>query len=105
MKKHLLLLTLTLTCLSVSNSSYAYTSYGLSCGAVLSSDKDGSFALKHALPAWLMGYITGRNYELDRDMSDNPDGDSLYYAALKYCRDNPLKSLARGAKDIYSTLK
>ena len=54
--------------------------------------------------SYIRGYITGRNYELDRTLSVNPDSDSLYYAALKYCRDNPLESLSQAGGDIYSTL-
>ena len=103
MKKQLLLLIL--TSLIMTNPSYAYKVLGSrSCGDLLSSDRDSHDFTKFGVSLWMKGYITGRNYELDRGV-DNIDGDSLYYAVIKFCRDNPLKDNDDAAIHIYSNLK
>ena len=103
MKKHLLLLIL--TSLFISSSSYAYTVAGAAkCGGLLSLENDGNSFTKSGTPLWVKGYITGRNYELDRSMNNLPDSDSLYYAVIKFCRDNPLKDIDDAARSIYSKI-
>ena len=69
MKKHLLPLTLILTCLFVSSSSYAFTAIDWSCGTVLSMHDASSSSAKSNLPSWIQGYITGRNYENGKDLN------------------------------------
>ena len=103
--KKILPLTLILACLFVSSSSYAYTSISVSCGTVLSWHEEDNKYTKQSVIGWIRGYVTGRNYELDRTMTGNrPDGESYYYAVVKYCKDNPLHDLQHAGKDIYSTL-
>jgi len=60
---------------------------------------------KLAVSLWIKGYITGRNYELDRSVDNTIDADSLYYAAVKFCKDNPLKDNDDAVMHIYSNLK
>ena len=104
MKKHLLPLTLILTCLFVSSSSYAsYSTFSMSCGSVLKKDKEDNIYVESGITGWMMGYITARNYP-NRVLTDRPDGDSVYYAVLKYCRDNPLDGVADAGEEIYSNL-
>ena len=103
MKKHLLFLIL--TSLFITNSSYAYTIVGAAeCGAILRLEDDNNLITKHSTPLWIKGYITGRNYELDRSMKNVPNSDSLYYALIKFCRDNPLKDIDDAAISIYSKI-
>ena len=52
----------------------------------------------------MKGYITGRNYELNATQANDVDSDSLYYAVVKFCRDNPLKDTDDAAIYIYSNL-
>ena len=105
MKKQLLLLILILTSLFMTSSSYAYTLVGAaSCGELLTLEDKGNLISKHSTPLWIKGYITGRNYELDRTMKNPPDSDSLYYALIKFCRDNPLKDIDDAAISIYSKI-
>jgi len=103
MKKQLLLLLL--VSLFMTSSSFAYTILGTrSCGDLLSSDRDNDQLTELTVGIWMKGYITARNYELSRGV-DNIDSDSLYYAVIKFCRDNPLKDNDDAAIHIYSNLK
>ena len=92
------------TSLFITHSSYAYTSYSHSCGAVINYDNEGSDFARVGYPAYIRGYITGRNYELNATQANDVDSDSLYYAVVKFCRDNPLKDTNDAAKYIYSNL-
>ncbi|RDE10560.1 hypothetical protein [Pelagibacterium lacus] len=38
---------------------------------------------------WLLGYITGRNYELDLETGLDVGEDALYKTAYQFCADNP----------------
>ena len=106
MKKHLLFLILILTSLFITSSSYAYSVVGnQSCGSIITFDKEGNLYTKTGSIQWVRGYITGRNYEFDRNLVNRvPDPDSLYYAVVKFCKDNPLKGVNDAAIYIYSTL-
>ena len=90
--------------LFISNSSYAYTSYSHSCGAVIKYDNEGSDYAEIGYDGYVRGYITGRNYELNATQVNDLDSDSIYFAVVKFCRDNPLKSTNDAARYIYSTL-
>ena len=103
MKKKLLLLLL--ISLFMTSSSYAYTILGgRACGEILSDDRNNNKMDKLLLSVWLKGYITARNYELSRGIDTYIEGDSLYYAVIKFCRDNPLKDSDDAAINIYSNL-
>ena len=87
--------------------SYAYTVVGAAkCGGILSLHNDDNPLNEYAVFSWTNGYITGRNYELNKSMTNKvPDTDSLYYAVIKFCRENPLKDIDDAAVYIYSTLR
>jgi hypothetical protein len=103
MKKQLLLLLL--VSLFMTSSSFAYTIFGTrTCGDLLSSDRDNNKITELVVGVWMQGYITARNYELRREV-DHIDVDSLYYAVIKFCRDNPLQDNDDAAIHIYSNLE
>ena len=78
---------------------------GKSCGFVISKHEDDSLLNRTVLVSRLNGYITGRNYETNGRVGKGVDNDSLYYALLKYCRENPLKSNIDAEQYIYEQLK
>ena len=99
------ILPLLLICLFMTSSSYAYTVLGgRTCGEILSEDRNNNEMHKLMLTIWIKGYITARNYELARGIDQYVEGDSLYYASIKFCRDNPLKDSDDAAIHIYSNL-
>ena len=103
MKKQLLLLIL--TSLIMTNPSYAYKVLGSrSCGDLLSSDRDSHDFTKFGVSLWMKGYITARNYSENKS-TVKIDVDSLYYAVIKFCRENPLKDNDDAAIHVYSNLK
>tara|TARA_Y100000768_G_C23933343_1_gene661278 strand:+ start:335 stop:670 length:336 start_codon:yes stop_codon:yes gene_type:complete len=73
------------------------------CGSILSDDKDDDQTSIHMTTSWIQGYITARNYE--NNVRKSADPDSLYYAVVKYCKENPLDDIDDAAKDIYLQLK
>ena len=92
--------------LFINSSSYAdYTVLGnFKCGSLLQFVNDKNTHVKTAITSWMEGYLTGRNYELDRDMLGKPNSDSLYHAVLKFCNDEPLSDLESAALHIDSKL-
>jgi len=95
---------LVLFILFTTNSIHAYSYTGMyPCGKLLKMDKDNNTYAKDHLISWFEGYSTGRNLETSTNLDDF-DGDSIYYAMIKYCRENPLKDTVDGADSIYSKL-
>ena len=90
----------------MTSSSYAYTTIGnMNCGPILKMDKEDNSHVHTGTVAWVNGYLTGRNYELNRDMMGKTlDSDSIYYSIIKFCKDNPLKKLNDAALSIDSKL-
>ena len=108
MKKLLLIILLTFTSLFFANPSFAeYTTIGgHECGQVLTGDKNNNKFVRNTVVDWFHGFLTGTNYALDKELVNKiPGSDSIYYAIVKYCKDNPLKTSQDAAKDIYWTLK
>ena len=67
-----------------------YTSLGNNtCGNILANENNPT--AKNALIFYMNGYFTARNYENAADIS--ADGDTLFYALIRYCKDNPFKKL------------
>ena len=92
-------------------------SWNILCGEFLSEEKSrsGKGTLFYQNLAWMQGYIIGRNYERGlhglparkrKDASEPWIGrgspiDSIYYAALKYCRTHPMKNVANAMAHVY----
>ena len=72
------------------------------CGIILSYE--GEEIPKEQIMRWITGYITGRNYELNISVGTS-NYDSYYWAIIKYCKDNPLKTLADAAEDLYDQVR
>ena len=103
--KKLLTLALALYFSIVPNISLGYTSLGAySCGNLIKHNADNNQFSEAGTISYFRGYATGRNYELNRNINSDPDNNSIYYAVIKYCKDNPLKNLAQASEYIYSTL-
>ena len=86
--------------------SWSYTVKGsgnTSCGELLEEEKNRTSQgiLFYQKNAWILGYITGRNYENNANKGRGVHPDSIYYAVLNYCRDNPLKDLDDAIQFIY----
>ena len=92
--------------LSLLLSGNAYANYlakgTFECGEVLSKENDYA---KDQLKAYLNGYITGRNYETNMYVGKGVSADSLYYALLKYCKENPLMETHDAAENVYIKLQ
>ena len=97
MKKAILIL---VAGLLLSGNAYAgYTGLGNNtCGNILSNENNPT--AKNALIFYMNGYFTARNYENAADVST--DGDTLFYSLVRYCKNNPYKSLSKAAESIYS---
>ena len=91
--------------LFMTSSGYAATSLGpMPCGKVISSNDEGVDMIEYYNLGWIRGYISARNYENNRTI-DNIDSDSIKYALLKYCKDNPLMYTDDAAESIYSQIR
>jgi len=78
------------------------------CGTFLSEEKSrrGKDMTYFDYMSWMLGYITGRNYErglrgLPSEKRKDVSPDSTYYAAVKYCRNNPKKKLYHAMEHVY----
>jgi hypothetical protein len=99
------ILPLLFTCLFMTSSSYASTSLGpMPCGKVISSNDEGVDLLIYYNLGWIRGYISARNFENNRTI-ENIDADSIKYALIKYCKDNPLMYSDDAANSIYSQIR
>ena len=83
-------------------------SWNILCGEFLSEEKSrrGKGTLFYQNLAWMQGYITGRNYErglhgLPARKGKDASIDSIYYAALKYCHNHPMKNLVHAMEHVY----
>ena len=102
MKNFLKILILSYLLISGANAGYI-TVNDNSCGDILSLE--GKETPKEQIIRWMSGYISGRNYETDGRVGTGGSHDSLYWAIIKYCKDNPLKVLSDAAEDLYLQLK
>jgi len=96
-----------LICFIWSNISFAdtYTAKGsVPCGTIISYNKSDPNLTKAMMTAYVNGFITGRNYELNSKTGKGKDHDSIYYALLKYCNENPLDTNVDAAEYIYKEL-
>jgi len=98
-----MLLLIILTSLFMTNSSYAANFHGYySCGKVIKYDKDDNSSAKGLLVSWFRGFYSGVNWIEGYNSDEYPDDvESIYYAIIKYCKENPLKDSADASMDIY----
>ena len=54
---------------------------------------------------WILGYISGRNFERDASVSKGIDAEDLYAHVLSFCRANPGKDMDDGSIDLYELLQ
>ena len=106
MKKLLGIIVLTL--MLSGNANAAYTGLALtSCGEILS--RENETLTKESVIFYISGHITGRNYansgSVGKNLEKDASYDSLYWAAIKYCKENPLKDTSDAAKHVYQLLK
>ena len=88
------------------NVGFSYTIKGsVSCGTIISSYDSEPALTNGMMTAFINGYFTGRNYEIDGDVGSGIDNDSMFFALLKYCRENPLKKNYHAAEHIFQKLK
>lgn len=104
--KKLLTLALALYFSIVPNISLGFTGLGAySCGNIIKLNAVNNQFSEVGTISYFQGYATGRNYELNRTLNSiAPDENSIYYAVVKYCKDNPLETIAQASEYIYSTL-
>ena len=104
MKKILPIVTLSLVLSWNSNAEYTAIGF-VSCGDVITSDKNNNKTVRYQVSDWVKGYITGRNYPRGKKPEADIDADSLFYEVLNYCKKYPLKDTALAAEKIYKDLK
>ena len=83
------LLGILVICSLLCGNAYSYTGLALtSCGEILS--RENQKLAKESVIFYISGYITGRNYENSGNVGNNLEKDasydSLYWAAIKYCK-------------------
>ena len=75
------------------------------CGDLLNAVDSKNEAAKEQSYSYIMGYITGKNDAYVSTRGKNNSMDDLFYALVKFCRDNPLKDQWDGAREVYNNLK
>ena len=76
---------------------------GEPCGSIINYEKNrvGKDTMYWVYIHWMLGYISGSNYQSQSMKGSNTDGESIYFAAIKFCKNNPLKRLNDAIKYIY----
>ena len=89
----------------MTNFSYAISIAGHhKCGKVTAMVKDENLYIEPVIVGWFMGFYSGVNWVENYNTDNPPDGDSIYYAIIKYCKENPLKDTADATIEIYNKL-
>ena len=99
-------LVLLLTCLIMSSHSYSARYLGYyTCGDVIDANKNNNEWMQDRVSKWFQGFYTGMNYGNTGYETDNPPSkNSIYYATIKYCNENPLKDTSDAAIYLYDQL-
>ena len=85
------------------DSGYAVLGRGtISCGSVIEAYDNKDEVSRLVIEEWSNGYITGLNYALSRtyDITGNIDVGGRSQWILKYCRNNPLKTLSNATEAL-----
>ncbi len=89
----------------VSLAQYHAKGIGLhTCGKILSDYDNGEKLHYFGRAQWVLGYITGRNYASNQKKGKDIDYDSIYYSIIKFCRENPFKSLNDSVIYLYESV-
>ena len=90
---------------SYSQTSWSYTVNGVganSCGSILEEENTGKRGILYwQRIGWMNGYLTGRNFEVNGTAGKRSDYKAIYFAVIKYCRDNPLKLYEESLNHVY----
>lgn len=82
----------------------AYTVIGgIQCPKMIEEDANESYKLANEF--WLLGYLSGRNFENDIDVGKGFDSSTIYVMALDFCRNNPSKDIDDAAIRVYDILR
>ena len=71
------------------------------CGQILDDDRKDDTVSKYQTKSYIQGYITGLNYANDSSKGEGVKSASLYYAVIKFCKENPFKGIHHAAEEIY----
>ena len=85
------------------NSEFAVLGRGtISCGSVIEAYDNKDEVSKLAIEEWSNGYLTALNYSLSNtyDITGNIDVGGRSQWVLKYCRNNPLKTLSNASEGL-----
>jgi hypothetical protein len=75
-----------------------------SCGTWV-KDREAGGSPRLINLAWVVGYISGRAVESNKNVIRGTDNDSISLWLDNYCRNNPLKSVDDGADDLFVELR
>ena len=90
--------------LAMASPAAAYTVKGsVECPDVVREDANGQHRMMNMW--WVLGYFSGRNYELAADVGEGVDSDVLYAHVLTYCRAHPGNDMDDASIDLYDLLK
>jgi hypothetical protein len=56
---------------------------------------------EYQVRSWILGFISGRNWESISQKGLNIDEDTIFYSVKQYCRENPIDSVFQGANWLY----
>jgi hypothetical protein len=90
--------------LAIASPAAAYTVKGsVECPDVIREDANEDFRKMNMW--WVLGYISGRNYESDASVGKGLDSEDLYGHVLTYCRNNLASDMDDAAIDLYDLLR
>ncbi len=90
--------------LAIAQPAAAYTVKGsVECPDVIREDANEDFRKMNMW--WVLGYISGRNYESDASVGKGLDSEDLYGHVLTYCRNNLASDMDDAAIDLYDLLR
>ena len=103
MKKTLPLL---LICLFMTSSSYAGSTFSgmYDCGVAIDGEKNDDEWMEVAITKWFQGFYSAANWQTSYTTDTTPNKKSIYYAIIKYCKENPLKDTGDASIVVYKKL-
>tara|TARA_Y100000996_G_C22101386_1_gene469976 strand:+ start:101 stop:421 length:321 start_codon:yes stop_codon:yes gene_type:complete len=90
---------------TIANASYIALNAS-SCGQIISKQDSNTALLQ--VKYYVTGYITGYNRSKDLSIGDDlqiDEYDSLFWAVVKFCKENPLKDLDDASFNVLSQLR
>tara|TARA_B110000008_G_C16719643_1_gene464257 strand:+ start:182 stop:499 length:318 start_codon:yes stop_codon:yes gene_type:complete len=90
----------------LSSSSYAASITGFyQCGEIINLDNKNNEWAKEFVIKWFYGFYSGVNIMNDYETNEPiPDGSSIYYSILNYCKANPLEDTVDASIDLYGKI-